>query len=80
MLTWILLIFAAIVVGKFASVENRDPARWGLVSGLAGFLVMQFTGIWGFAVPFLVVVGGFIALWIAKARDDDQGRGGRLIR
>ena len=80
MLTLALLVVAAAVVGKMAAIEGRNPLLWGICAGGAGWVVAGQMGMWAIAAPALVLVGGFVGLFVANMRNEDDGRGGRRIR
>ena len=75
MLGWLLLACVISVAGKMADIEGRNSALWGAATGVG---VLTLT--WGFGILLvfanvMALVGVFICLWIAKARDD--ARAGR---
>jgi len=79
MLVPALIVIAGVVVGKMAAIEDRNALLWGTCAVGAGFVGLQVLGVWGLAAPALTLVGGFVALWVARSRDEDRGRGGRRI-
>ena len=69
MLGLVMLACAIFVAGKMADIEGRSPYLWGLGTGAAICALTWGLGAYLVFSNVIGLVGLFIALWIAKARD-----------